>query len=248
VPTSPSREPAAVRVAVVDDMRINREGTRAVLGSVPGVVVEEPMDFREAVLREDWSGVDYVLVDVADRTRTDTETPGIEVVAHIRAACPERGPTVLAITGDPRAFEEDVVRRRLLEAGADHFIYRDELDRRLEDVILGTEPLEPLRAPTAIPELGITPRTRVNDLIGYLLHEGSELVANRTWGRRDERRLAAARAKGEAHARELNPVNVEGRLSRHGDQLSPGIRQYRRILDRATRLTGRATKGEPPPA
>lgn len=225
-----------IRVAVVDDLRINREGTRAVLGTVAAVTVEEPLDFHQALERDDWTGVDYVLVDVADRTRTDTEMPGIEVVVHIKAAAVGPPPTVVAVTGDPGAFEEDVVRRRLLEAGADHFIYREELDRRLEELIAGTQHLPPLTAPREIPELGITAKTRVNDLVHFLLHEGAELVAPKKWRRQDERRLNVARAKGEAHARELNPVNVEGGLARQGGQLSPGLRQYRRILQRATRL------------
>lgn len=235
---------STVRVAVVDDMRINREGTRAVLQAIPGVVVDPPVDFDQALAREDWRGTDFVLVDVADRSRADTETPGIEVVAHIRERCPRGAPRVIAITGDPAAFEEDVVRRRLLEAGADHFIYRDDLDRQLEGVILGESELEPLSAPSEIPELGITRRTRVNDLVHYLLNEGAELVGATKWRRSDERRVAAARAKGEAHARELNPVNAEGALARHGEQLSPSVRQYRRILERATRLAGGKRKAD----
>lgn len=231
-----------IRVAVVDDLRINREGTRAVLGAVAGVEVEEPLDFHQALARTDWAGVDYVLVDVADRTRTDTQAPGIEVVAHVRASCPGGGPRIVAVTGDPAAFEEDVIRRRLLEAGAQHFIYRDELDRRLEEVITGGQGLQPLTAPAEIRELGITRRTRVNDLVAFLLDEGAELVASRGSRRNEERRLAMARAKGEARAQELNPVTLEGGLARHGDQLSPGLRQYRRILERATRLTGRGRK------
>lgn len=232
-----------VRVVVVDDLRINREGTRAVLGGVEGVLVEEPLDFHQALARADWTDVDYAIVDVADRSRTDTETPGIEVVAHIRSSCPGGGPRVVAVTGDPAAFEEDLVRRRLLEAGADHFVYRDELDRRLEELMAGAA-LEPLVAPTEVPELGITRRTRVNDLVAFLLGEGADLAATKKWKRADERRLAAARAKGEAHAKELNPVNVEGGLARQGDQLSPSVRQYRRILDRGTRLSRR--DGRPP--
>lgn len=239
-------ESSPIRVAIVDDLRINREGTRAVLATVPRVVVEDPLDFGQALDRVDWSGVDYALVDVADRTRADTETPGIEVVAHIRGSCERHRPTIVAVTGDPGAFEEDVVRRRLLEAGADHFVYRDELDRRLEGVIARAQPLEPLTAPEEIAALGITRKTRVNDLVNFLLHEGAELVAARKWARRDERRLAALRAKGEAHARELHPVNVEGELARHGDQLAPGMRQYRRILERATRLAGGRGKRHPP--
>ena len=237
----PRSEPP-VRVAVVDDLRINREGTRSVLGEVPDVVVEEPLDFHQALARDNWAHVDYVLVDVADRTRTDTETPGVEVVAHIRAASGNRGPTIVAVTGDPAAFEEDLVRRRLLEAGADHFIYRDELDRRLEEVIAGGEALEPLTGPDEIPELGITRRTRVNELVRFLMAEGAELVLPKKWRRQDERRLNVTRAKGEAHAGELNPVTVEGALARHGDQLSPGLRQYRRIWERATRLSSRRAK------
>ena len=229
---------AAVRVAVIDNLRINREGIRSVLTGVRGVVVEEPLDFHQALARADWSGVDFVFVDVADRTRVDTETPGVEVVAHIRAACRNQGPTIVAVTGDPAAFEEDLVRRRLLEAGADHFIYRDELDRRLEEVIAGGESLEPLTAPAEISELGITPRTRVNELVRFLLAEGAELVAPKKWKRQDERRLSVIRAKGEGHARDLNPVNMEGALARHGDQHAPGLRQYRRIWERATRLSG----------
>ena len=228
-------DPRAVRVAVVDDLRINREGTRAVLASVPGVVVDEPLDFDQALSREDWAGVDYVLVDVADRNRSDTGTPGIEVAIHIRSCSPTNGPTVVAVTGDPGAFEEDLVRRRLLEAGADHFIYRDDLDRRLEELIAGGQRPDPLTAPAEIPELGITRRTRVNDLVSFLLHEGAELVAGRKASRQDERHLNLVRAEGEERARELNPVNAEGGLARHGEQLSPGLRQYRRILQRATR-------------
>jgi CheY-like chemotaxis protein len=237
----PAEQPL-VRFGVIDDLRINREGTRAVLESVAGVVVDEPLDFRQALDRAEWSGLDYVLVDVADRTRTDTEVPGIDVVAHIREECGRGGPTIVAVTGDPAAFEEDLIRRRLLEAGADHFIYRDELDRRLDALVAGDVSLDPLTAPAELPELGITRRTRVNDLVRYLLGEGADLVASRKWRRQDERRLNAARAKGEAHAGELNPVNAEGGLARHGEQLSPGLRQYRRILERATRLSGRGRR------
>jgi CheY-like chemotaxis protein len=233
---------SSVHVAVVDDLRINREGTRAVLQTVSGVVVDPPLDFDQALAREDWRGVDFVLVDVADRSRADTETPGIEVVAHIRECSAGAAPLIIAITGDPAAFEEDVVRRRLLEAGADHFIYREDLDRQLEEVILGASALDPLSAPSEIPELGITRRTRVNELVRFLLNEGAELVGTTKWRRSDERRVAAARAKGEAHARELNPVNAEGALARHGEQFSPSIRQYRRILQRATRLGGSKSK------
>lgn len=236
----PSQPP--VRVVVVDDLRINREGTRAVLGRVAGVEVDEPLDFDQALERDDWAGVDYVLVDVADRRRSDTETPGIEAVVHIRSCSPGHPPVVIAVTGDPAAFEEDVVRRRLLEAGADHFVYREELDRKLEEVIRGGRPLDPLTAPSEIPELGITRRTRVNDLVSFLLHEGAELVAPKKWRRQDERRLGAFRAKGETHANELNPVNAEGTLARQGGQVSPGLRQYRRIFDRATR-PGRRSPG-----
>lgn len=224
-----------VRVAVVDDLRINREGTRAVLQTMANVVVEEPFDFPQALERTDWDALDVVLVDVADRTRADTETPGIEVVAHIRSCARGAAPTVVAVTGDPAAFEEDVVRRRLLEAGAAHFVYREELDRKLEDVVSGQSTLAPLTAPSEIPELGITRRTRVNELVGFLLSEGADLVSGKKWRRQDERRLNVARAKGEAHAGELHPVNAEGGLARHGEQLSPGLRQYRRILERATR-------------
>ena len=237
----PTRE-VPVRVAVVDDLRINREGTRAVLRGVRGVVVDEPLDFHQALARDDWAGVAYVFVDVADRTRTDTETPGVEVVAHIRSACGNRRPTIVAVTGDPAAFEEDLVRRRLLEAGADHFVYRDELDRRLEEVMADEESLEPLTAPAEIPELGITRRTRVNELVAFLLGEGAELVAPKKWRRQDERRLSVLRARGEGHGGELNPVNVEGALARQGDQHAPGLRQYRRIWERATRLSGGQAK------
>ena len=231
-------EHLAVRVGVVDDLRINREGTRAVLETLAGVVVDQPLDFHQALHRTDWAGVDYVLVDVADRSRTDTEVPGIDVVAHIREMCRRDRPIIVAVTGDPAAFEEDLIRRRLLEAGADHFIYRDELDRQLDALVAGTVSLDPLTAPAELPELGITRRTRVNDLVRYLRGEGADLVAAKKWKRQDERRLNAARAKGEAHAGELHPVNAEGGLARHGEQISPGLRQYRRILDRATRLSG----------
>ena len=235
-------ERCPVRFGVVDDLRINREGTRAVLETVAGVVVDRPLDFQQAMDRTEWSGLDYVLVDVADRTRTDTEVPGIDVVAHICEVCPRGGPTIVAVTGDPAAFEEDLVRRRLLEAGADHFIYRDELDRKIDELVAGKVSLDPLTAPAELPELGITRRTRVNDLVRYLLGEGAELTASKKWRRQDERRLNTARAKGEVHAGELHPVNAEGGLARHGEQLSPGLRQYRRILQRATRLSGKGRR------
>lgn len=188
----PSQPP--VRVVVIDDLRINREGTRAV-GRIAGVEVDEPLDFDQALERDDWAGVDFVLVDVSDRRRADTETPGIEAVAHIRSCSTGQSPVVIAVTGDPAAFEEDVVRRRLLEAGRRPLVYREELDRRLGEVIRSGRPLDPLTAPSEISELGITGRTRVNELVSFLLREGAELVAPKKWKRQDERRLSAFRPR-----------------------------------------------------
>lgn len=225
-----------VRVVVIDDLRINLFGSQIVLEEIDGVEIDALLDFDQALDRADWSKIDLILVDVTEEDREGTEMPGIEVTQRIRERTGEARPLIIAVTGDRPAWDEDIVRRRLIEAGADHFILRIDLDRKLRDVVVGVEKLLPISPVEEIEDLGVTKRTRLNELISFLAAEGSDLIAPVKRTRQDERPLSALRATALGWARELRPVNKSGNPARGGAQNVPSIPHYKRLYHRATRL------------
>lgn len=226
--TAPARR---LRVLVVDDLAINREGTRAIIGGVEGVDVVATVDFDEALARASWQDIDWVIVDVAQETREDDETPCVPVIEHIRSCAAGPKPQVVAVTANPIAYNEPLIRLRLIQADPDvALLWRRDLEElvvravRSADLASGLRDAPALEAPRSHPELGITPRTLINRLF-----EGAREIADLPPGKRFERQTWRLRDRVTREAK-VEPVNQDGTLARNSDAAS--IRQLRRILDR----------------
>ncbi|MFI6013771.1 response regulator [Streptomyces sp. NPDC051243] len=110
-----SEEPAVVRVLVVDDQRLIRDGIAALLSIRPGItVVGTAADGREAVAKAVELRPDVVLMDVRM-----PELDGVEAVAVLRDRAPECRVVMLTTFDD----EEYVV--QALRAGAGGYLLKD---------------------------------------------------------------------------------------------------------------------------
>ena len=103
-----------VRVMIVDDDRLMREGLRAVLSSDDRLeVVAEAGDGRAAVQRARHAGPDVVLMDVRM-----PELDGIAATAELLAAAPQARVMILT------TFEDDAYILGALRAGASGFLLK----------------------------------------------------------------------------------------------------------------------------
>lgn len=225
-------------IAVIDDLESAQLGTQLMIERTGRARVVATMTFEEALTWRGWPEVDYVVCDVADDSGEDTNFPAIGVITHIREASGD-APRIIAVTGHPYAFDEDIIRRRVAEAKVDHFVRRQELEHLLR--LLGTEgdlrsSLEGLPQPSApeeIPELGIMARTQVNKLIDVLERPPYQSLLDRARQRRaDERTSEKLRAAAAAAAGTLQAVDAEGNPVAR----TPRVEQLRRIFNSATRF------------
>ncbi|MEV7887066.1 response regulator [Streptomyces sp. NPDC002817] len=110
-----SQEPTAVRVLVVDDQQLIRDGIASLLSIRPGItVVGTAVNGREAVEKAVELGPDVVLMDVRM-----PELDGVEAVAVLRGRAPECRVVMLTTFDD----EEYVV--QALRAGASGYLLKD---------------------------------------------------------------------------------------------------------------------------
>ncbi|MER6186576.1 response regulator transcription factor [Streptomyces sp. NPDC001652] len=110
-----SQEPTAVRLLVVDDQQLIRDGIAALLSIRPGItVVGTAVNGREAVEKAVELGPDVVLMDVRM-----PELDGVEAVAVLRGRAPECRVVMLTTFDD----EEYVV--QALRAGASGYLLKD---------------------------------------------------------------------------------------------------------------------------
>mgnify|MGYP001447681539 CR=1 FL=1 len=104
----------SVRVMIVDDDHLMREGLRAVLSSDPRIeVVAEAADGRAAVQRARHAAADVVLMDVRM-----PELDGIHATAELLAAAPASRVIILT------TFEDDAYILGALRAGASGFLLK----------------------------------------------------------------------------------------------------------------------------
>ncbi|MCT9077342.1 response regulator [Streptomyces fulvoviolaceus] len=110
-----SQPASAVRVLVVDDQRLIRDGIASLLSIRPGItVVGTAVDGRDAVAKTLELGPDVVLMDVRM-----PQADGVEAVAVLRERAPECRVVMLTTFDD----EEYVV--QALRAGAHGYLLKD---------------------------------------------------------------------------------------------------------------------------
>lgn len=118
--------PPTVRLLVVDDHAIVREGLCRLLGTLPDFVVcGEAADGREAVARCVELAPDVVLMDIGM-----PGMDGIEATARIKEACPTARIMILT------AYEDKNLVRLALKAGADGYLLKHTDRDRLAQAIL----------------------------------------------------------------------------------------------------------------
>lgn len=159
-----------IRVLIVDDHVIVREGVRAVLEDEGFAVAGEAGSGDEAVERAQELSPDVVLMDLVM-----PGLPAVEAVRRIRETCP--GTQVLVLT----TFLDDRQVREAVEAGAIGYLLKDvlkgDLARAIREARRGRPWLHPeaqrslmqsvVSRPAPAPHESLTPRERaVLELIG----------------------------------------------------------------------------------
>lgn len=126
-----------IRVLVVDDHAVVREGIRMFLGIEPCLeVVGEAESGQEAIRQAKSLKPDVVLMDLLM-----PEGPGVEAIAEIKRCMP--GVKVVVLTG----FGDGPTVRSAIQAGADGYLLKDAdgetLLNALQAVLQGDTPLHP---------------------------------------------------------------------------------------------------------
>ncbi|MFG2330072.1 response regulator [Streptomyces sp. NPDC048604] len=162
-----------IRVLIVDDQVMVREGFSVLLGAMPDIeVVGEAVDGREAVTQAAALRPDVVLMDIRM-----PELNGIDATREIVAADPEA--KVLVLT----TFDLDEYVYQALRAGASGFLLKDASARQLAEGVRVVAAGEALLAPTVTKRLitefaraAETPRPPALAQIGELTERETEVL------------------------------------------------------------------------
>jgi hypothetical protein len=223
----------------------------AALAAHPQIDVVAAVDHDQALAWPDdqWAAFDAVLVDAArpfddeNRYREGDHYPGVAVVTRARSVRPDL--LIIVVTG---RFFDDGLRRRMKEAGADFFYFRDHLrtPEHLHRAVLepdfdhGGVP-EP-DDPEALAALGVDDRSLVNRFIAYLDVRG-DLTATGLGPKRTRR---GDRTRAEATSAGIRAVNkTTGAPSHARNQRDPSRRQLRDLWNAVAHVRDR---GKPPPS
>ncbi|KAE8763709.1 response regulator [Georgenia thermotolerans] len=115
--TAPTTDPAAIRVALVDDQQLVRAGFAMVIGSQPDMeVVLEAGDGAQAVRLLGSHRADVVLMDVRMPTMD-----GLAATAEVTGGGDGEGPRVIILT----TFDVDEYVLKAIKAGASGFLLKD---------------------------------------------------------------------------------------------------------------------------
>ncbi len=131
------RHEQAIRVLLVDDHTILREGVRALLADEPEiVVVGEAGDGEEAVEKVDVLRPDIVLMDMVMPRMN-----GLEATSHIKRAHPEVKVLILSM------YDDDEYVQQVIQAGASGYLLKgmaaDDLVLAIREVHAGSSFLNP---------------------------------------------------------------------------------------------------------
>ncbi|MES9508166.1 response regulator transcription factor [Streptomyces sp. NPDC000609] len=174
-PTAPS-----IRVLIVDDQMMVREGFSVLLNAMPGIeVVGEAVDGRQAIAQVAALRPDVVLMDIRM-----PELNGIEATREIVAA--DADAKVLVLT----TFDLDEYVYQALRAGASGFLLKDASARQLADGVRVVAAGEALLAPTVtkrlineFSKLAETPRSPALARVGDLTERETEVLVLIAQGR-----------------------------------------------------------------
>ncbi|GGZ13940.1 DNA-binding response regulator [Streptomyces inusitatus] len=162
-----------IRVMIVDDQMMVREGFSVLLNAMPDIeVVGEAVNGREAVLKAAELRPDVVLMDIRM-----PELNGIEATREIVAA--DSGSKVLVLT----TFDLDEYVYQALRAGASGFLLKDASARQLADGVRVVAAGEALLAPTVtrrliteFSKLSTVPRVASVSRVGELTERETEVL------------------------------------------------------------------------
>ncbi|MFF0445903.1 response regulator [Streptomyces sp. NPDC004609] len=162
-----------IRVLIVDDQMMVREGFSVLLNAMPGIeVVGEAVNGREAVDKVAELGPDVVLMDIRM-----PELNGIEATREIVAAHADS--KVLVLT----TFDLDEYVYQALRAGASGFLLKDASARQLAEGVRVVAAGEALLAPTVtrrliteFSKLSQSPRVPALVQIGDLTERETEVL------------------------------------------------------------------------
>ncbi|MGW2084592.1 response regulator [Streptomyces sp. NPDC001880] len=174
-PTAPT-----IRVLIVDDQMMVREGFSVLLNAMPGIeVVGEAVDGRQAVAQVAALRPDVVLMDIRM-----PELNGIEATREIVAA--DADAKVLVLT----TFDLDEYVYQALRAGASGFLLKDASARQLADGVRVVASGEALLAPTVtkrlineFSKLAQSPRSPALARVGDLTERETEVLVLIAQGR-----------------------------------------------------------------
>ena len=130
-------ENEVIKVLLVDDHRILREGLRALLSEQPGlIVVGDASDGEEALVLVAESHPDVVVMDMVMPRMS-----GLEATTLIRSRHPEVRVLILSM------YDDDEYVQRVIQAGASGYVLKgvaaDELVRAIREVHHGASFLQP---------------------------------------------------------------------------------------------------------
>ncbi|MFD4143859.1 response regulator [Streptomyces sp. NPDC058572] len=162
-----------IRVLIVDDQMMVREGFSVLLNAMPDIqVIGEAVNGREAVTKTAELAPDVVLMDIRM-----PELNGIEATREIIAAPGES--KVLVLT----TFDLDEYVYQALRAGASGFLLKDASARQLADGVRVVAAGEALLAPTVtrrliteFSKLSETPRPAALTQVGDLTERETEVL------------------------------------------------------------------------
>ncbi|MER8047616.1 response regulator transcription factor [Streptomyces sp. NPDC094032] len=162
-----------IRVLIVDDQMMVREGFSVLLGAMPDIeVVGEAVNGREAVAQVAALRPDVVLMDIRM-----PELNGIDATREIVAA--DADAKVLVLT----TFDLDEYVYQALRAGASGFLLKDASARQLADGVRVVAAGEALLAPTVTKRLitefarsAVSPRPPAMAQVGELTERETEVL------------------------------------------------------------------------
>ncbi|MCO1657322.1 response regulator transcription factor [Pseudonocardia humida] len=188
---------SGVRIVVVDDHPVVRDGVRGMLDGQPDLhVVAEAADGDEAVAQVARHAPDLVLMDL--------RMPGSDGVAAIRTLARDHpGVRVLVLT----TYDEDQDILRAVEAGAVGYLLKDTPREELFRAVRAAARGESVLAPAVTARLLGRLRTRVPDAPSERELEVLALVARGLTNRAVARSLAISEATVKTHL-----VHVFGKL------------------------------------